>query len=91
MILICRSTSHCTFSICAEYGVSQDLANYMLLVMKPNIGLFIDFVVDYFGPVFSDRLSLLDEELKAKMDEKGFKELSQFFRALAIKYCKNSF
>ena len=68
-----------------EYGVSNGLANYILLVMNHQFGAYYNFMADGFmGDYLFVQVSTLDNELQAKMKELKFTQLSELFRALAV-------
>ena len=68
-----------------ELGVSNALANYILLTLNHQFGAYYNFMKDGFmGNYLNSQISMLDKELQDKMKELKFSQLSELFRALAV-------
>ena len=73
------------FVFLSEFGVSNALANYILLTQYHQFSQYYEFMSKGFaGSVIQSQRDQLELELQGKMKELKLTQLSQLFKALAV-------
>ena len=68
-----------------EYNISSTLANYILMGMNPTSGVLLNYLKNTpYGPGLEGLMVSLKNELDLKMNQNGFKQLTELYQALAI-------